>query len=116
MGEYQIEDLYDQYQTLKETLTMIKGGATYVSLSHPRGHIRVSALSPNPDAYLSRLKGDIMMSLREVRQGLIDALEAEGQMELGYSDVGSDQDIDPNPVGTLKNDYRRHASDSDDGK
>lgn len=68
------------------------------------------------EEYLKRIKGDLMMGLREARQQLIRKLTEEDKAELGYSDDDNDRNVEPFPIGTPKSDHRRRGLDTDDGK
>ena len=102
-----IEEMYNRYVKLKDILANIKDGAAYIAIHTPtwENGTRECILQ---DVYLKRFKGDAMMTLREIRKDLINALMDEHEKE-----IGSDP-VEPFPVGTPKNDYRRH--ESDDGK
>lgn len=117
MAEDAIQELFDQYQTLKETLEQIRGGAAYLSIHSPgAGFTDLKYIKVKEDDFLKRIKGDIMMSLREVRQQLIQKLTAEADAELGYPNADNDRNVEPFPIGTPKSDHRRRSPDTDDGK
>ena len=102
-----------QYQCLKDVLRHLNAGAAYVAIHTPGGDEKLSDLMDS-EATTRRIKGDIMMSLRNVRQELIDQLVKEHNDEIGV-DTDSDWAIEPFPIGTPKADHRR-MSDTDDGK
>lgn len=102
-----------QYQCLKDVLKRLNAGAAYVAIHTPGGDERLSDLMDS-DAITRRIKGDIMMTLRNVRKELIDQLVKEHNDEIGV-DTDSDWAIEPFPIGTPKSDHRR-CGDTDDGK
>lgn len=106
-----IFELYQRYQTTKETLAGIKDGAAVVCLHYCSGYTDLKELIESQD-YLNEIKQQMMMSLREIRTQLISALQEEGDAELGRTDDARE----PFPIGTPKNDHRRHSPDTDDGK
>lgn len=111
-----IFELYQRYQTTKETLAGIKDGATVVCLHYcSGGYTDLKELIESPD-YLDEIKRQMMMSLREIRTQLISALQEEDKAELGYSDDDNDRNVEPFPIGTPKSDHRRTLTDTDDGK
>lgn len=106
-----IFELYQRYQTTKETLAGIKDGAAVVCIHCSGDYTDLKELIESPD-YLNEIKQQMMMSLREIRTQLISALQEEGNAELGYTD----DTREPFPIGTPKNDHRRTLTDTDDGK
>lgn len=102
-----IEEMFNRYIKLKDILANIKDGAAYIAIHTPT-HENGTRECIMQDVYLKRFKGDAMMTLREIRKDLINAL-----MEEHVKEIGGDP-VEPFPVGTPKNDYRRH--ESDDGK
>lgn len=102
-----------QYISLKEVLEHMNNGAAYVTIYTPGGNERLSDLMDS-DAITRRIKGDIIMTLRNVRKELIDQLVKEHNDEIGV-DTDSDWAIEPFPIGTPKSDHRR-CGDTDDGK
>lgn len=112
----EMEELWEQYQTLKQTVGHIRGGAAYLSIHCPGGFTNLEYMKIKEEEYLKRIKGDLMMGLREARQQLIRKLTEEDKAELGYSDDDNDWNVEPFPIGTPKSDHRRHSPDTDDGK
>lgn len=112
----EMEELWEQYQTLKQTVGHIRGGAAYLSIHCPGGFTNLEYMKIKEEEYLKRIKGDLMMGLREARQQLIRKLTEEDKAELGYSDDDNDWNVEPFPIGTPKSDRRRHSPDTDDGK
>ena len=82
----EMEELWEQYQTLKQTVGHIRGGAAYLSIHCPGGFTNLEYMKIKEEEYLKRIKGDLMMGLREARQQLIRKLTEEDKAELGYSD------------------------------
>ncbi len=109
-----IYELFQEYQTIKETLASIKEGAAVVMIHTPGGYTDMDDIF-HEGKYLDTIRGDLMMQLLNKRQELIEALEKEGREELGYSDDDNDRK-EPFPIGTPKNDHRRALIDNDDGK
>jgi len=103
-----------QYISLKEVLEHMNNGAAYVAIHTPGGDERLSDLMDS-ETTTRRIKGDIMMTLRTVRQELITELINEHNAEIGV-DTDSDWAIEPFPIGTPKSDHRRSSVDNDDGK
>ena len=109
-----IYELFQEYQTIKETLASIKKGTAVVTIHTPGGYTDMDDMLKNP-AYLERIKGDLMMQQRELRSKLIEMLTSESEKELGCPDNNNER-IEPFPIGTPKSDHRRTATDADDGK
>lgn len=103
-----------QYISLKKVLEHMNNGAAYVAIHIPGSDERLSDLMDS-EAITRRIKGDIMMTLRNVRKELIDQLVKEHNDEIGV-DTDSDWAIEPFPIGTPKSDHRRSSVDNDDGK
>ena len=102
-----------QYQCLKDVLKHLSAGAAYIAIHTPGGDERLSDLMDSA-ATTRRIKGDIMMTLRTVRQELITELINEHNAEIGV-DTDSDWALEPFPIGKPKSDHRR-CGDSDDEK
>lgn len=103
-----------QYQCLRDVLERLNNGAAYVAIHTPGGDEWLLSELMDPDAITKRIRGDVMMTLRTVRQELITELINEHNAEIGV-DTDSDWAIEPFPIGTPKSDHRR-CGDSDDGK
>ena len=114
--EDEIVEQFKQYQTIKETLGQIRGGAAYLSIHSPGNGFTDLKYMVEESEYLKRIKGDLMMGLRKARQQLIQKLTAEADAELGYPNADNDRNVEPFPIGTPKSDHRRHGLDTDDGK
>lgn len=106
-----IFELFQRYQTTKETLAGIKDGAAVVCIHCSGDYTDLKELIESPD-YLNEIKQQMMLSLPEIRKQLISALQEEGDAELGRTD----DTREPFPIGTPKNDHRRTLTDTDDGE
>ena len=92
----------------------MNNGYSYISVPMKSDGILLEELI-DTEEISKRIKGDIMMTLRNVRKELIEELTAEHNAEIGV-DEGDDYAFEPFPIGTPKNDHRRLSGDSDDGK
>lgn len=104
-------DKITQYQCLKTALERLNEGG-YVAIHSPTGFQKLDDVM-DTKTLVKRIRGDIMVALRNIRRDLIDELTKEHNAEIGV-DKDSDWAVDPFPIGVPKNDYRRH--DADDGK
>ena len=108
----ELETLWAQYQTVKETLSAIDKGAAYVAIHTPEGYTDTTKIFDNPN-YLHTMRGDLLYYRQDLRHQIIELLQKEDRAELGYSEDGDN--VEPFPIGTPKTDHRR-MSDTDDGK
>ena len=106
-------DKITQYQTLKKVLERLNRGE-YIAIHTPTGFVALGEVVDVSET-TKRIRGDVMMTLRNVRKELIDELTAEHNAEIGV-DTDSDWAIEPFPIGTPKSDHRRSCSENDDGK
>ena len=105
----EIKDLFEQYVTVNTAIEDIDHGAAYVSINTARGSINTENIFDSP-TYLEQMRGDLLYYRQDLRRQLIELLKAEDAKEQGLPVTN----VEPFPVGTPKNDYRRH--DTDDGK
>ena len=108
----ELETLWEQYQTVKDTLYAIDKGAAYVAIRTPEGYTDTTKIFDNPN-YLHTMRGDLLYYRQDLRRQIIELLQEENKAELGYSEDGDN--VEPFPIGTPKADHRR-MSDTDDGK
>lgn len=109
----ELETLWEQYQTVKETLYAIDKGAAYVAIHTPEGYTDTTKIFDNPN-YLHTMRGDLLYYRQDLRRQIIELLQEEDRAEQGYTEDGGN--VEPFPIGTPKNDHRRLNGDSDDGK
>jgi hypothetical protein len=107
----EIKDLFEQYVTVNTAIEDIDHGAAYVSINTVRGSINTENIFDSP-TYLEQMRGDLLYYRQDLRHQLIDILQEEDAGELGI-DIS---EVEPFPVGTPKNDYRKHGTDTDDGR
>lgn len=108
----ELETLWEQYQTVKETLYAIDKGAAYVAIHTPEGYTDTTKIFDNPN-YLHTMRGDLLYYRQDLRRQIIELLQEEDRAEQGYTADG--ENVEPFPIGTPKSDHRR-MSDTDDGK
>lgn len=107
----EIKDLFEQYMTVNKAIEDIDHGAAYVSINTARGSINTENIFDSP-TYLEQMRGDLLYYRQDLRRQLIEMLKEEDAFEQGLKVT----DIEPFPVGTPKNDYRKHGADTDDGR
>ena len=108
----ELETLWAQYQTVKETLSAIDKGAAYVAIRTPEGYTDTTEIFDSPN-YLHTMRGDLLYYRQDLRRQIIELLQEEDRLEQGYTADGDN--VEPFPIGTPKADHRR-MSDTDDGK
>ena len=108
----ELETLWEQYQTVKDTLYAIDKGAAYVAIHTPEGTTDTRKIFDNPN-YLHTMRGDLLYYRQDLRRQIIELLQEEDRLEQGYTADG--EPVEPFPIGTPKADHRR-MSDTDDGK
>ena len=108
----EIDYLWDQYTTIKETIEEIDNGAAYIAIHTSDSVVNTDEVFDNPN-YLHIMRGDLLYYRQDLRRQIIELLQEENKAELGYSEDGDN--VEPFPIGTPKADHRR-MSDTDDGK
>lgn len=104
----EVDALYDQYRTVKDTIRHIDAGAAYVASRTPEGYTDTDNIFEGAD-YLHRIRGDLLYYRQDLRKQIISLLQEEDSAELGYEEkleAGIDE-----IHGIPKNDYRRHGAD-----
>ena len=108
----EIDDLWDQYTTIKETIEEIDKGAAYIAIHTSDSVVNTDEVFDNPN-YLHIMRGDLLYYRQDLRRQIIELLQEEDRLEQGYTADG--ENVEPFPIGTPKADHRR-MSDTDDGK
>ena len=109
--EEELDAMYRQYKTVKDTIKAIDDGAALIAIITPGKTVDTEDIFDNPN-YLKQMRGDLLYYRQDLRHQLIDILQKEDAGELGI-DIS---EVEPFPVGTPKNDYRKHGTDTDDGR
>lgn len=108
----EIDDLWDQYTTIKQTIEEIDHGAAYIAIHTSDSVVNTDEVFDNPN-YLHTMRGDLLYYRQDLRRQIIELLQEEDRLEQGYTTDGNN--VEPFPIGTPKADHRR-MSDTDDGK
>ena len=109
----ELAKLWSQYQTIKETIKQIDAGAAYVAIRTPEGYTDTDDIFESPN-YLHQMRGDLLYYRQDLRRQIITKLQEEDRIEQGYEAKAGP--VEPVPIGTPKNDYRKTLTDADDGK
>ena len=109
----ELEKLWEQYQTVKDTIYAIDHNAAYVAIHTPEGYTNTDEIFDSPN-YLKHMRGDLLYYRQDLRRQIIELLQEEDRLEQGYTAEGNN--VEPFPIGTPKNDHRRNNTDTDDGK
>lgn len=109
----ELATLWNQYQTIKETIKQIDAGAAYVAIRTPEGYTDTDDIFESPN-YLHQMRGDLLYYRQDLRRQIITKLQEEDRIEQGYEATAGP--VEPVPIGTPKNDYRKTLTDADDGK
>ena len=110
-----LRELYENYSTVTEAITAIEDGSAKLRLYLPGGYIDLDEIFEEPN-YLEKMRSDMVLYRWELRQALIEELANANKEEMGLADDDPDWSLDPIPLGTPKNDHRRHVAENDDGK
>lgn len=105
----ELDKLIDQFETVRKAIREIDNGAAYVAIVTPHTIINTEDIFEEPK-YLHEIRDNLLYYRQDLRKQIMEALQEDEAKELGLETRG----IEPFPVGTPKNDYRRH--DTDDGK
>ena len=109
----ELAKLWSQYQTVKETIREIDAGAAYVAIKTSVGYTDTDDIFESPN-YLHQMRGDLLYYRQDLRRQIIARLQEEDRIEQGYEATAGP--VEPVPIGTPKNDYRKTLTDADDGK
>lgn len=109
----ELAKLWSQYQTIKETIKQIDAGAAYVAIKTSVGYTDTDDIFESPN-YLHQMRGDLLYYRQDLRRQIITKLQEEDRIEQGYEATAGP--VEPVPIGTPKNDYRKTLTDADDGK
>lgn len=105
----ELDKLMGQFETVRKTIEEIDRGSAYVAIVTPHTIVNTEDVFDSP-RYLNEIRGDLLYYRQDLRKQIMEALQEDEAKELGLETRG----VEPFPVGTPKNDYRRH--DTDDGK
>ena len=109
----ELAKLWSQYQTVKDTIREIDAGAAYVAIKTSVGYTDTDDIFESPN-YLHQIRGDLLYYRQDLRRQIITKLQEEDRIEQGYEATA--EPVEPVPIGTPKNDYRKTLTDADDGK
>lgn len=109
----ELAKLWNQYQTVKDTIREIDAGAAYVAIKTSGGYTDTDDIFESPN-YLHQMRGDLLYYRQDLRRQIITKLQEEDRIEQGYEATAGP--VEPVPIGTPKNDYRKTLTDADDGK
>ena len=109
----EIDDLWGQYTTIKQTIEEIDNGAAYIAIHTSDSVVNTDEVFDNPN-YLHTMRGDLLYYRQDLRRQIIARLQEEDRIEQGYEATAGP--VEPVPIGTPKNDYRKTLTDADDGK
>ena len=108
----ELEKLWSEYSTIKQTIKEIDEGAAYIAIHTTKSVVNTDNVFDNPN-YLHVMRGDLLYYRQDLRRQIIELLQEEDRLEQGYTADG--ENVEPFPIGTPKADHRR-MSDTDDGK
>jgi len=80
--EEELDALYRQYKTVKDTIKAIDDGAALIAIITPSKTIDTEDIFDNPN-YLHQMRGDLLYYRQDLRHQLIDILQEEDAGELG---------------------------------
>lgn len=107
----EIDKLYEQLKSIKDTIRQIDAGAAYLSINTKTGKIDLDNVFQESN-YLHQIRGDLLYYRQDLRRQIIGLLEDEDRAEQGYFDTNPDW-VEPFPIGTPKSDHRRSGADSE---
>lgn len=105
----ELDKLMGQFETVRKTIREIDDGAAYTAIVTPHTIINIDDIFEE-SKYLHEIRDNLLYYRQDLRRQIMAALQEDEAKELGLETRG----VEPFPVGTPKNDYRRH--DTDDGK
>lgn len=109
----ELEKLWRQFNTVRETLKHIREGHAIASIHVPGEYmIAMNEIFEDPN-YIEKMAADLASYQIELAQQLSDMLQ-----EIIKDDAAAvtQENIEPFPIGTPKADHRRNVSDTDDSK
>ena len=80
--EEELDALYRQYKTVKDTIKAIDDGAALIAIITPGKTVDTEDIFDNPN-YLHQMRGDLLYYRQDLRRQLIDILQEEDAGELG---------------------------------
>lgn len=80
--EEELDALYRQYKTVKDTIKAIDDGAALIAIITPGKTVDTEDIFDNPN-YLHQMRGDLLYYRQDLRHQLIDILQEEDAGELG---------------------------------
>lgn len=107
----ELDKLMGQFETVRKTITEIDNGAAYTAIVTPHTIINIDDIFEE-SKYLHEIRDNLLYYRQDLRRQIMAALKEDEDKELGMATEG----VEPFPVGTPKNDYRKHGADTDDGK
>lgn len=107
----ELDKLIDQFETVRKAIREIDNGAAYVAIVTTHTIINTEDIFEEPK-YLHEIRDNLLYYRQDLRRQIMAALKEDEDKELGFETKG----VEPFPVGTPKNDYRKHGADTDDGK
>lgn len=83
--EAELDALYRQYKTVKDTIKAIDDGAALIAIITPSKTVDTEDIFDNPN-YLKQMRGDLLYYRQDLRHQLIDILQEEDAGELGIDE------------------------------
>ena len=99
--EEELDALYRQYKTVKDTIKAIDDGAALIAIITPSKTVDTEDIFDNPN-YLHQMRGDLLYYRQDLRHQLIDILQEEDAGELGIDESEERRE----EHGKDTNDYR----------
>ena len=107
-----LQELWEQFMTVRETLQHIRNGAAVVAIHIPGGYTDIEDIFESP-TYMQQLEKDFRNYKVDLAEAIIEEMTTIIRQECDAAKLP--EVIEPFPIGTPKADHRR-MSDTDDGK
>lgn len=108
-----LQELWEQFMTVRETLQHIRNGAAVVAIHIPGGYTDIEDIFESP-GYMQQLEKDFRNYKVDLAEEIIKELNEIINQEVDA--VMNTDAIEPFPIGTPKADHRRAMMENDDGK
>ena len=110
-----LRELFEHYRFMGDAIAAIDDGEAALLIRFSGSYTDLNDIFDQPN-YLKQIRSDMVLYEWELRQALIEELANANKEQMGMADDDPDWTLDPIPLGTPKNDHRRHVSEGDDGK
>lgn len=108
-----LQELWEQFMTVRETLQHIRNGAAVVAIHIPGGYTDIEDIFESPN-YMQQLEKDFRNYKVDLAEEIIKEMTEVIKQEV---DAAMNPEVfEPFPIGTPKADHRRSVTDADDGK